>query len=177
MANFLAPRTFPFPEDDKIRAVEEVISYEFANRDLIREALQGPGFINREGNRTLALIGDAALKLSLIVQGQAKHASRRKREYRDGRRGNSELIFASLSLGEISDVVCDRASNDSLALQGFTRGLERYICNNPAQGTFVSHGTMATTMEAIIGAVFLDSGSQISAVDQVVVALGASWPE
>lgn len=34
---------------------------------------------------------------------------------------------------------------------------------------------MATTLEAIIGAVFLDSGNYVAALSNVLDALGLSW--
>jgi dsRNA-specific ribonuclease len=82
-----------------------------------------------------------------------------------------------VSLGGINNIVSCRASNAHLAEQGFSMGLDRYICNNPSQGRFISNGLMATTMEAILGAVFLDAGCEISVLENVVVALGLSWPE
>lgn len=36
---------------------------------------------------------------------------------------------------------------------------------------------MASTVEAIIGAVFNDSGENITAAEGVMEALGISWPE
>jgi len=36
---------------------------------------------------------------------------------------------------------------------------------------------MASTVEAIVGAVFNDSGEKMTAVKSVMEALGVSWPE
>jgi ribonuclease-3 len=82
-----------------------------------------------------------------------------------------------LSPARTNNVVSTRASNAYLAEQGFLRGLDNYVYNNPSQGNFVSDGLMATTMEAILGAVFLESDGNISVFQNVMVFLGLSWPE
>lgn len=61
--------------------VEEKLGYTFRNRDILWEALQAPNSIGSgvpgldltDGNKRLALVGDAALKLVLL-----------KRWYREG---------------------------------------------------------------------------------------------
>lgn len=69
------------------------------------------------------------------------------------------------------------ASNANLAQLGFARGLDKYIVNNPAQGTSIGKKVMATTMEAIIGAVCVHSGNDMSLVTNVINDLGICWPE
>lgn len=56
-------------------------------------------------------------------------------------------------------------------------GLDRYIFNNPAQGDLIPAKLMATTVEAIIGAVVRDSDGDLTVVENVAGALGLSWPE
>ncbi len=61
------------------------------------------------------------------------------------------------------------ASNSNLAAIGYRLGLEPFI--NPAGGArSISHGTMADSMEAIIGAVYLDGG--LTAATNVMETLG-----
>lgn len=62
-------------------------------------------------------------------------------------------------------------TNVNLVLVGFHRGLDRVIRPNPAQN-YVQERLMATTMEAIIGAVYLDSGEDIVVTRQFIVDLG-----
>lgn len=71
----------------------------------------------------------------------------------------------------------EKASNAYLAQRGFSTGLAECIYNNPSQGNTIYPGPMASTVEAIIGAVFNDSGENITAVEGVMEALGISWPE
>ncbi|KAL1965858.1 hypothetical protein VTN77DRAFT_4991 [Rasamsonia byssochlamydoides] len=143
------------PADDRIRAVEEIISYKFTDPSVLHEALQAAGFILPDGNKNLALVGDAALKLILVLDGHGRGASR----------------------GKINNIISTKASNAHLADQGFLRGLDKYVYTNPSQGSFVSDGVMATTMQAILGAIFLESSQDISVLQNVVAVLGLSWPE
>lgn len=46
---------FPLPSDEELQVLEQKINYTFANRALLREALQSPNKYNEDGNRTLAL--------------------------------------------------------------------------------------------------------------------------
>lgn len=46
-----------------------------------------------------------------------------------------------------------------------------------SKGDTIYPGPMASTMEAMIGAVFNDSGGNITAVEGVMEELGISWPE
>jgi ribonuclease-3 len=49
--------------------------------------------------------------------------------------------------------------------------------NNPAQGDLIPAKLMATTVEAILGAVARESDGDLSVVKNVADALGLSWPE
>lgn len=70
-------------------------------------------------------------------------------------------------------VIRNEASNDNLAAKGFEHGLNLCVILNP--GTLqVSKGLMATTVEAILGAVELDGGP--GALLQVATHLGLVHP-
>lgn len=68
--------------DGRIEAVEGIICYLFTNKALLREALQAAGCYSAaapyriDGNKDLALVGDAALRLALVSDGYDKHACR-----------------------------------------------------------------------------------------------------
>lgn len=67
---------FPLPNDEQIEEFENIIlrqSHHFQNRDLIREALQLAGPLNPNGNRVLAQVGDAIIRLILVDQGRNKN--------------------------------------------------------------------------------------------------------
>ncbi len=80
-------------------------------------------------------------------------------------------------LGEINDILSRKSSNAYLAQQGFSTGLAECIYNNQSQGNTIYQGPMACTVEAIIGAVFNDSGEKVTAVKGVMEALDVYWPE
>ena len=50
----------------RIHAVETLVQYRFHNRELLWEALQGPPtFVIPDGNKRLAIVGNAAIRLVL----------------------------------------------------------------------------------------------------------------
>ena len=69
-----------------------------------------------------------------------------------------------------------KASNASLAKQGFILGIDKFIVKNRSQFEIMPN-VMATTMEAIVGAVYLDCNQQTKPCADVMTALGLSWPE
>lgn len=69
-----------------------------------------------------------------------------------------------------------RVSNANLVKQGFIHGIDRFIVKNRSQ-SHVMPNVMADTMEAIVGAVYLDCNQQIQPCADVMTALGLSWPE
>jgi hypothetical protein len=67
---------FIFHSAQRIRELEEIIGYEFKDKSLLDRALQAAGFgLLREGNKPLALIGDATLKLIIRMMGYETNAS------------------------------------------------------------------------------------------------------
>jgi ribonuclease-3 len=82
-----------------------------------------------------------------------------------------------LKIEKINIVISSIASNDNLGRKGFELGLERYIQVNRAQRGQVSNRTMATTLEAIIGAIYIDSGFNYSVLSDVMARLGLGWPQ
>jgi len=61
-------------------------------------------------------------------------------------------------------------SNTNLDRVGRENGLDMYINTNPAQGRTMSPITMTVTVEAVLGAVYLDSG--MDDVKKVMEKLG-----
>ncbi|KAJ5203429.1 hypothetical protein N7449_005508 [Penicillium cf. viridicatum] len=145
---------FALPSDEELQVFEEKINYSFANNALLREALQVPNGSNGDGNKKIALIGDIILDLVIVTSGYDKNKTR----------------------GEISKISQQRVSNVNLAKQGFVHGIDRFIVKNRSQFDIMP-SVMATTMEAIVGAVYLDCKQQIQPCADVMTALGLSWPE
>jgi hypothetical protein len=51
---------------------------QFNNHDLVRRALSLADSINKGGNKDLAQLGDAVIKLALVKEGLRRHATRSK---------------------------------------------------------------------------------------------------
>lgn len=64
------------------------------------------------------------------------------------------------------------AANGNLWRIGFAKKLDTFIHLDPSSRGVVQDRLMATTMEAILGAVYLDSQKDIAAVLRVVIHLG-----
>ncbi|KAL2040772.1 hypothetical protein N7G274_006230 [Stereocaulon virgatum] len=120
-----------------IRAVETLIQYKFHKTDLLWEALQTSKMsalstnarLLPEGNRRLAIVGDAAMQLALA----------------------EDWYRTSDTRGQFSNIIRNVGSNANLNRIGLGLGLERFIVG-PIGGKAI-----ADTVEAILGAIYLDS--------------------
>ena len=158
----------------KTRGVEAIIGYSFTDPLILWEALQaaGSGICSAgtrrfaDGNKRLAMLGDAILKLVLVQEWYGSSDVR------------GILPFLSTTVAPASDTGLERASdivgrvgsNANLGRVGRLYGLDEFICRNPSQAVYISPNTMAATVEAILGAVYLDGG--INHVSQVMQTLG-----
>jgi ribonuclease-3 len=134
--------------DAKVTRCEAIINHTFTNKALLLEALNAAGssgisirYSNSSytlaKNDAMAIVGDAQVE-AIMASIWWKHGTR--------------------NLGHWTDIRRDNLSNKSgLAPVGRTWGLHACIIVNPGNTT-ASDGTIATTMEAILGAVFLDAG-------------------
>lgn len=64
-----------------------------------------------------------------------------------------------------------RATNENLANIGFVLGIDVYIQLNPSAQGVVPGRLMATTIEAIVGAVYLDCKRNIEVVRRLILHL------
>lgn len=157
-----------------MKRVQAIIVYQFSDVHILWEALQGPGSPIRlirtrrvtDGNKRLALIGDSILTHIL-----------REDWYNSGElRGNlfqSDvmcLVETKESLVQVGSIVSSVASNANLNRVGQQHGLQNLIYLGPSPFKAASPGTVATTVEAIIGAVYLDGGA--AKVKKVLRTLG-----
>ncbi|KAJ5971869.1 uncharacterized protein N7479_001787 [Penicillium vulpinum] len=144
----------PTPSDEVLEVFEKKIKYRFNDRARAREALQAAAGFNGDGNKDLALIGDAILRLVIVNYGYTQNYTK----------------------GYISNVITEKANNAYLAKQGFALEINNFVVRNNSQPT-VGRKVMAATMEAIVGAVFLDCDQQIAPCVDVMAALGIFSPE
>ncbi|RAH80835.1 putative RNAse III [Aspergillus japonicus CBS 114.51] len=143
------------PYIDLTQEIGNILGYQFRDSARLEDAFRAAGVNDRDGNKRLALVGITALQLFLQTEGQARRASRE----------------------QINKVVSHLASNINLAERGFELGLDEFIENNPCQGDTISNKVMAATMEAIIGAVFLESHWDRDTLGLIVNSMGLSWPD
>ena len=142
-----------------VEAVQRIVGYKFKNHQLLWEAFQAPGLTDTaefkslpDGNRRLALVGDAALKLALVREMYSKDV------HRSPYISISPRIIKWLNLPENMNDICSRAvSNNNLVVLGKQLGLDAFVNKNPSHD-MVNPVTMAATVEALIGAVYLESG-------------------
>ena len=103
-----------------------------------------------DGNKRLAILGDKILDLALA----------------------DEWLKTGASKAGLTKIIQDVASNKNLDRLGNQHGIDRFILKNPSQGIYVPFKVMTATMEAILGAVWLDSGEDLEVVKRVMRRLG-----
>ncbi|KAL8921519.1 MAG: hypothetical protein Q9208_005673 [Pyrenodesmia sp. 3 TL-2023] len=153
------------PDLTKTYRCEETINYTFNDPLLLWEALQADGAISaalllgglgatprysQSGNRRLAIIGDSVLDLLLELKWYPTWTSLR--------------AYNTIRISTLS--------NAALQAVGNRNRLERYIGRpaGPDGLGRVDQKTMSTTVEAIVGAAYLEGG--MDAAKTVVEALG-----
>ncbi|KAJ6108305.1 hypothetical protein N7523_009628 [Penicillium sp. IBT 18751x] len=141
---------------ERIHAVEVIIDYVFRDKSLLLRALEAAGAtMASQGNKRLALIGDAALRLVLYESRYENEASI----------GDNDIK------GDMTNAQNTRATNENLAQIGFALTLNAQLQLNPAAQGVVPARLMATSIEAIIGAVYLDSKRDIMVTRRLVAHL------
>ena len=141
-------------------ALEEVIGYRFTNITLLSQALTHPSICQSVSevplsNQRLEFLGDAALQISL-----------------------STLLYHRLPQakeGQLTKLRASLVSTKALAQVASAASLGSYL--QLSRSEIINSGrhrgsTLADTLEAVIGAVFLDAG--IAAVNEVVTRLFSS---
>ena len=62
--------------NEALRFIQKLTNYTFHDESRLWEALQAAGYTSKDGNKDLALPGDAVFKVHLIMQGIQRHQSR-----------------------------------------------------------------------------------------------------
>ncbi|CAI7614635.1 unnamed protein product [Penicillium manginii] len=119
-------------------------------QEALRASNMSEGSIDLTGNKRLALVGDSVLSVMLLNRWYGKGGSTEE----------GDLILQK------------HACNKILDAKGQEWSLDKFITTHPAQKGEVSKGVRASTVEAIIGAVWLDSFKNAAEVDRVIDILG-----
>ncbi|KFZ19976.1 hypothetical protein V501_00374 [Pseudogymnoascus sp. VKM F-4519 (FW-2642)] len=137
-----------------VSAAEDVIDYSFIDKELPWEAIQAAGsnmaFRYPEGNKRLAMIGDVVVKLVVL----------------------EDLRVADSPRGDMQNSLSYIGSNANLDRVGRLNNLDAIVNRNPSQPGAVAANTLTATFEAIIGAVYLDSGGTTTRARLVMGKLG-----
>jgi ribonuclease III len=153
--------------------VEWALNYKFHDQKLLQEALiaAGAGAVSpvnarKHGNKGLALIGDAILRLVLVDDGVLTGKStgepfQKKHICLDWRFPTNNVI------AKCEGICSAEASNAHLFLVERKIGLDPFI-QLPHSLKSVTKTTGASTLEALVGAVWLDSGRDFGQVHRVV---------
>ncbi|KAI6910282.1 hypothetical protein KC318_g3321 [Hortaea werneckii] len=130
--------------------IQDLAGYRFKDENVLLDALDTTGLRVQQSNQRLALLGDAILKFIILDDWYPTGA------------GN--------------DHVSRIGSNANLAAAARLHGIGACVLTNPGRRGPVSQATLSTMVEAIIGAVYLDSEKDFGAVHTFMEALGLTVP-
>ena len=138
--------------------VERIIDYTFNDRDLLREAL------HQTQNKRLALLGDKVVALILIDSWYqtGRSCCTYPTSFSVGQ--ESPLKFTTVVDG--SSLLQHAASNEAMANRAIQTHLKDTVCL-PSHQTQSTHG-LATDLEAVVGAVWIDCGKDLQTLDKVI---------
>jgi len=133
--------------DDKLEELEDLISYTFTDKNLLRKALMHRSFVNTanmdrfESNENLEFLGDAVLGLVVSKFLYYKYPTRRE--------------------GDMARIKSLVVSEKVLARYSKVLELGKYIYlskNERKMGGAFRSSILADTYEALLGAIYLDGG-------------------
>ena len=157
-----------------VRRIESTISYTFRNKAVLVEALTTPhkneleegGVATREGNRRLATLGEAVMRLFIIQQ------------WYGGVGNNCKLCCKSSGkrahyAAALQDILINYVSNVRLCNLATQAGIGNCLLRSPREGDVtIAPATLIMAIKAIIGASWLDNGNILEALRGPLLALG-----
>ncbi len=135
----------------EIAKLEKTISYEFKDRDLLKEALTHRSYLNENpkwgvpNNERLEFLGDAVLELSVTEE-----LYKRFPEYQEGKMTGIRAALVNYQM---------------LAEIAKSFGLEKFILLSRGEAKDTGRARdviLANAIEALIGAVYLDGGYKVA---------------
>jgi len=132
--------------------IESLTGHSFTNNALLREALDAAGFSKRYGNKPLAHVGDSVLNTAIA---------------RDW--------WATPNGGKSGDKLRQTITNNkNLANVGRATGLVDHIFVHPGQRykVEVDDRVVADSVEAVLGAIYIDSGDDLNTVKAAIAGFG-----
>jgi len=142
--------------EEDLQRVQTILQYTFRDQSLLIEALQAPGSNVStvggrpipDGNRRLGLLGNTVIQTMLLDEWYP--------------------TFTACSFG--SRILSKGADKDSLAEVARQTGIGTCINTNPSQyDEPISPAVLKTTVAALVGAVWIDSGRVTHLVQRVML--------
>lgn len=157
---------------DIVKFFEVRTGYTFQDQSLPEEAILAAGAScqrkdvegDPRGNKRLTLIRDALIRLKIVDQWHTTGVSPCTPSC------TSTPGQYSQNLGQTQKFVSRRASNKNLKKIGQEAGLAKYIITHPGQKK-AGRTTLASAVEALVGAAWLDSNKDFTTVRRIVRAL------
>ncbi|EAT91978.1 hypothetical protein HBH56_121330 [Parastagonospora nodorum] len=158
--------------EQKIAIIEQIIGYIYTDKLICLEALQmnmDPMYVSLGGirhlvrkNKNLETVGDAIIDAVLCKKWY---------EFRDSH-GHR------LSVEQFDSQIRQRnACNNFFTAIGRANGIDACILMNAGMGNRASDGMVANTVEAVIGAAYIDAGvNGLAVVNAIMARLGLDNP-
>lgn len=155
-----------------LQYLQDKLGYHFINLNLLDEAFIAAGApVSRtdiegpvQGNKRLALVGDAVLRLCVLDEWYPEGAD-------TGKIKIAMLNAADKDTDTGDNLVEDVGTNEKLKQIANEWKLADFLKENPCQQGEKTKTTLASTVEAVIGAVWYDSQKDIAAVQQLIKKL------
>lgn len=135
---------------EKLIEFQKLINYKFKNQDLLKQALTTPKLGNELGiphYEVLETLGDAVIKLIFSLKIYNKGAN---------------------DPGELTKMKQCLESNRTFSMIAHKMELEKYILASKKQ-KIIGTKTLADSLEAICGALYLDSNSDLGTVEEKII--------
>ena len=136
----------------ELEKLENILGFEFKNKELLKEALTHRSYVNEHpnwpvpNNERLEYLGDAVLELVVTEYLYAKYPN-----FQEGK-------MTSLRAALVNHIILSKIAKEELSLQKFIL-LSRGEAKDTGRARDV---ILANAIEAVLGAVYLDQGYEVS---------------
>lgn len=166
--------------EEQLSEIQKKIGYEFKNTYILDQAFIRSSYAeehrNHEDNEKLEFVGDKVLDF-IIVKKMAQHYSYKKDNLIGGTTDGSptvyfkEFICFTQNESEMTEIKKNIVKKESLAKASRTIGLEKYLFmskGDETNGVRETDSACEDLMEAIIGAIAIDSGWNIDLIEKAI---------
>ena len=151
--------------------ITTTFGYQIRDAALVYEALDTSGLRGRQANKRLALVGDNALAIA-VVDAWYPTGDRTGRPYNPSW---SAQQSSNISAG-VCSVFLQKLSNANLANAAQAIGLGDHLILHPGHFGAVSVATLATSLEAVFGAIYRDCGGDNAIILTAMSLIGLDTP-